>query len=189
LIPQKKQKEFYIRVLGMIESFNGKSPKIAESAYLSGSCSIIGDVEIGENCSIWPGAVIRGDFGKIKLGKNCAVEDNCVLHSGSPSSDNSLCDLIIGDNVQIGHGAVLNCRSVGSHVLIGINATILHDADIGDFCIIGAGSMVSQGMKIPDKSFVAGVPAKIMGTATAKQMWWIEEAPKGYIKLAQQYKK
>jgi carbonic anhydrase/acetyltransferase-like protein (isoleucine patch superfamily) len=173
----------------MIQSFNGKTPKIADSVYLSESSHIIGDVEIGENCSIWPGAVIRGDFGKITIGKSCAVEDNCVIHSGSPGADNSICDLTIGEKVQIGHGAVLNCRSIGSHVLIGINSTILHDVDIGSFCIIGAGSMVSQGMNIPDKSFVAGIPAKIKGTVTSKQMWWIEEAPRVYFELARQYKK
>ena len=173
----------------MIQSFNGKTPKIADSVYLSESAHIIGDVEIGENCSIWPGAVIRGDFGKITIGKNCAVEDNCVIHSGSPSADNSICDLTIGDKVHIGHGAVLNCRSVGNQVLIGINSTILHDVDIGDFCIVGAASMVSQGKKIPDRSFVAGIPAKIKGMVTSKQMYWIEEAPAVYLKLAGQYKK
>ncbi len=173
----------------MIKSFNGKAPKIADSVYLSESAHIIGDVEIGDNCSIWPGAVIRGDFGKITIGRNCAVEDNCVIHSGSPGADNSICDLTIGDNVHIGHGAVLNCRSIGSRVLIGINSTILHDVDIGDFCIIGAASMVSQGMNIPDRSFVAGIPAKIKGMVTSKQMYWIEEAPTVYLKLAEQYKK
>jgi len=173
----------------MIQTFNGKMPKIADSVYLSGSAHIIGDVEIGENCSIWPGAVIRGDFGKITIGENCAVEDKCVIHSGSPGAYNSICDLVIGSNVHIGHGAVLNCRSIGNHVLIGINSTILHDVDIGDFCIIGAASMVSQGMKIPDRSFVAGVPAKIKGGVSSKQMYWIEEAPVVYLKLAEQYRK
>jgi carbonic anhydrase/acetyltransferase-like protein (isoleucine patch superfamily) len=173
----------------MIQSFNGKTPKIANSAYISESSIIIGDVEIGENCSIWPGAVIRGDFGKITIGKNCAVEDNCVIHSGSPGEKDSICNLTLGDDVHIGHGAVLNCRRVGSHVLIGINATILHDVDIDDFCIIGAASLIGQGMKIPERSFVAGIPAKIKGPVTSKQMYWIEEAPLAYVKLAGQYKK
>lgn len=172
----------------MIQSFNGKDPVIAGSVYVSESSHIIGDVEIGENCSIWPGAVIRGDFGKITIGRCCAIEDNCVLHSGSPDSADSICDLIIGDSVQIGHGAVLNCRSVGSHVLIGINSTILHDVEIGDFCIIGAAAMVGQRMKIPEKSFVAGIPAKIKGEISDKQMWWIEQAPMQYLKLAERYK-
>ena len=173
----------------MILSFDGKTPKIADSAFISESASIIGDVEINENSSVWPGAVIRGDFGKITIGKNCAVEDNCVIHSGSPDRECSICDLIIGDNVQIGHGAVLNCRKIGNHVLIGINSTILHEAEIGDFCIIGAVSMVSQGMKIPDKSFVVGVPAKIKGAITSNQLYWLDQAPKVYAELADRYRK
>jgi carbonic anhydrase/acetyltransferase-like protein (isoleucine patch superfamily) len=172
----------------MIQGFEGKTPHIAESAFIHESSYIIGDVEIGENSNVWPGAVIRGDFGKIIIGANVAIEDNCVIHSGTPSI-NSNPDLEIGDNVNIGHGAVVNCRKIGHHVLVGINATILHDAEIGNFCIIGAGAMISQGMKIPDRSFVAGVPAKIKGEITGRQIWWIEEAPKGYVKLAERYKK
>jgi carbonic anhydrase/acetyltransferase-like protein (isoleucine patch superfamily) len=172
----------------MIQGFEGKMPRIADSAFIHEGSYIIGDVEIGENSNVWPCAVIRGDFGKITIGDNVAIEDNCVIHSGTPNIDSNP-DLEIGDNVSIGHGAVINCRKIGSHVLIGINATILHDVEIGDFCIIGAGAMVSQGMKIPERSFVAGVPAKIKGKVTDKQIWWVEEAPKGYVKLAERYKK
>ncbi len=171
----------------MIKSFSGKTPKIAESAFVSEAAYIIGDVEIGESSSVWPGAVIRGDFGKIKIGKNTAVEDNCVIHSGSPSGP--VMDITIGDNVHIGHGAVINCRRIGNNVLIGMNATILHDAEIGDFCIIGAGCLVSQGMQIPDRSFVVGVPGKIKGEISDQQLWWVEKAPQNYAELIKQYKR
>ena len=92
-------------------------------------------------------------------------------------------------NVHIGHGAVLNCRRIGSHVLIGINATILHDVDIGDFCVIGAATMVGQGMKIPDRSLVVGVPGKIKGNITSKQFYWLEQASEVYVRLSERYKK
>ncbi len=164
----------------------GYMPKIAETAFISEAAYIIGYVEIGENVSVWPGAVIRGDYGKIIIGENSAIEDNAVLHSGSPRVDFS--DLIIGDNVHIGHGAVVNCKKIGNHVLIGINATVLHDAEIGDYCIIGAGCVVSQDMKIPDRSFVVGVPAKIKREVTDDQLWWVKQAPKDYVKKAEQYK-
>jgi carbonic anhydrase/acetyltransferase-like protein (isoleucine patch superfamily) len=140
----------------LIKAFEGKMPRIAKSALVSEAACIIGDVEIGENSSVWPGAVIRGDFGKITIGKNTAVEDNCVIHSGSPHSD--IKDVTIGDEVHIGHGAVLNCHKIGNNVLIGMNATVLHEVEIGSFCIIGASCLVSEGMKIPDHSFVVGVP-------------------------------
>ena len=102
----------------MIKSFRGMTPKIAKTAFVSEAAYVVGDVEIGENSSVWPGAVIRGDFGKIKIGKHTAVEDNCVIHSGSPSSPIS--DVTIGDNVIIGHSAVSNCRRIGNNVLIGL---------------------------------------------------------------------
>ena len=171
----------------MIQIFNGKTPQIAESAYVSEVATIIGDVEIGENSSVWPGAVIRGDFGKISIGCNTSVEDNCVLHAGSPTILDQ--GLMIGDNVHIGHGAVINGKRIGNHVLIGINASVLHDVEIGDYCIIGASCLVSQGMNIPERSFVIGVPGRIKGEVTDEQLFWVEKAPKGYIELVKKYKK
>lgn len=170
----------------MIRGFSGKTPKIAESAFISEAAYVVGDVEIGENSSVFPGAVIRGDFGKISIGCNTSVEDNCVIHSGTPSSPEG--DVDIGDMLLIGHGAVLNGRKIGRSVLIGINATILHDAEIGDSCIIGAGCLIGQGMKVSDNSFVAGVPGKIRGKPSEQQLWWIREGYKGYAELARQYR-
>jgi carbonic anhydrase/acetyltransferase-like protein (isoleucine patch superfamily) len=169
----------------MIRSFGNKTPKIAESAFISEAAYIIGDVEIDEDSSVWPGAVIRGDFGKIKIGRNVAVEDNCVIHSGSPSG---ILDVTIGDKVHIGHGAVINCHKIGSNVLIGMNSTILHDAEIGDFCVIAASCLVMQGMKVPNRSFVAGIPGKVRGEASAEQLWWVQGGSEAYAKLAKQYK-
>jgi carbonic anhydrase/acetyltransferase-like protein (isoleucine patch superfamily) len=172
----------------MIRSLGDKTPKIAESAFVSEAAYIIGDVEIGENSSVWPGAVIRADFGSIKIGENTAVEDNCVIHSGTPSTTDHREEVTIGDNVHIGHGAVINCRKIGNKVLIGMNATILHDTEIGNNCIIAAGCLVKQEAKIPDGSFVAGVPGRVMGKATKEQLWWVEEAPEGYKELIKKYK-
>ena len=163
----------------MIRSFNGRTPKIAESVFISEAAYVVGEVELGENSSVWPGAVIRGDSGNIRIGKNTNIQDNAVIHGG----------VTIGDNVHIGHGAVINCRSIGNNVLIGMNATILHDAEVGNFCVIAAGCLVSQGMKVPDNSFVAGVPAKIQGEISPEQMRrWLQQAPEKYVGLAKQYK-
>jgi carbonic anhydrase/acetyltransferase-like protein (isoleucine patch superfamily) len=168
----------------MIRSFNGKTPRIAESAFVSEAAYVIGDVEIGENSSVWPGAVIRGDSGCITIGRNTAIEDNCVIHSGGPPNG----DVTIGDMVQIGHGAVLNCRKIGNNVLIGMNATILHEVEIGKFCLVGAGCLVGEGLKIPDNSFVVGVPGKIKGEIASSQLWWVQEVPLHYAELGRQYK-
>ncbi|MBL7120054.1 MAG: gamma carbonic anhydrase family protein [Dehalococcoidia bacterium] len=164
----------------MIKAFDGKTPRIAHTAFVSEAAYVIGDVEIGENSSIWPGAVVRGDFTSIKIGNNSQIEDNCVIHAGSP--------LVIGDNVHIGHGAVIHCSRIGNNVLIDINATLLDDAEIGDFCVIAANSVVSRGMRIPDGSFVAGVPAEVKGRPTPAQTAVVEEEARAYIRLGREYK-
>lgn len=172
----------------MIKSLGNKKPKIAKSAFVSEAAYVIGEVEIGENSSVWPGAVIRADFGSIKIGQNAAIEDNCVLHAGTPNEPDYREKMTIGDNVHIGHGAVVNCRKIGNNVLIGMNATVLHDVEIGDSCIIAAGCLVGEGMKVPDRSLVVGVPGKIKGQVTEKQLWWVEEAPKIYVEMTKKYK-
>lgn len=164
----------------MIRDFNSKSPKIAPSAFISEAAYIVGDVEIGENSSIWPGAVLRADFGKIIVGNNTSIEDNCVVHGGT--------DVVIGDNTFIGHGAVVHCQRVGNNVLIGNNATVLDGAEVGDFCVIGAGSVVAPETKIPDRSLAMGVPARIKGQLSEKQLAWMENGLVSYTKLAQEYK-
>jgi carbonic anhydrase/acetyltransferase-like protein (isoleucine patch superfamily) len=96
--------------------------------------------------------------------------------------------VIIGDNVIIGHGSAIDSGKIGNNVLIGINSTILFDAEIGNFCIIAASCLVTRGMKIPDRSFVIGIPGKIQSETSAKQLWWVQEGPETYAKLAKQYK-
>ncbi|MBW1668748.1 MAG: gamma carbonic anhydrase family protein [Deltaproteobacteria bacterium] len=171
----------------MIRSFNGKEPKIVRSAFVSEAAYVVGDVEIGERSSVWPGAVIRGDLGRITIGKDSAVEDNAVIHSGSPAQP--VGDVVIGDRVIIGHGAVVNCRTIGNNVLIGMNATVLHDAEIGDNCVIGAGCVVGQGMKVPDNSFVVGVPGKIKASLSPQQAWWTKEGIQEYAHLVTQFRR
>ena len=168
----------------MIKSFKGQTPKIAESALISETAYVIGDVEIGERSSVWPGAVIRADCGVLqiglgtKIGYNTHVEDNAVVHATK----------IIGNNVVIGHGAVVEAIKIGDNVLIGDNATILTFAEVGNSCIVGAGALVPKGMKIPDQSFVVGVPAKIKGELAAKQIATIEETCAGVAALVEEYK-
>ena len=165
----------------MIRSLNNKTPKIAESAFVSEAAYVIGDVEIGENSGVFPGAVIRGDFAHIKIGNNTMIEDNSVIHTGMP--------IEIGDNVTIGHGVVVHGKKIGNNNLIGNNATILDDAVIGNFCMIGAGSLVSPGMEIPDESLVMGIPARIKGKITPIQMQRLTAGSQAYLELVKLYKK
>jgi carbonic anhydrase/acetyltransferase-like protein (isoleucine patch superfamily) len=164
----------------MIRDFKGKSPKIATSAFISEAAYVVGDVEIGENSSVWPGAVIRADFGKITVGHNTSIEDNSVIHGAT--------DVNIGNNNVIGHGAVVHCRRVGNNVLIGNNATILDGAEIGDYCIIGAGCLIPPNTKISERSVVVGVPGHVKSQLTEEQLNELKLGAATYTELARNYK-
>jgi carbonic anhydrase/acetyltransferase-like protein (isoleucine patch superfamily) len=164
----------------MIKSLNGKTPVIHHSAFVSEAAYVLGNVEIGENSSIWPGAVIRGDFGRIVIGKNTAVEDNCVLHTAD--------ELEIGDDVIIGHSVTVHCKKLGNNCLIGIGAILLHGAEIGNDCLIAAGALVTPGSKIPDRSLVMGSPGKVKERLTDKKLAELRSGSGIYADLAHEYK-
>jgi carbonic anhydrase/acetyltransferase-like protein (isoleucine patch superfamily) len=168
----------------MIRSINGKTPKIHTTAFISEAAYIVGDVEIGEHSSVWPGTVVRGDTGRVVIGKYTAIEDNCVVHSGIPGEG----DTYIGDYCNIAHGAVIHCKSIGHNVMIGINATVLHGVEIGNYCLIGAHCLVGEDMKVPDNSFVVGVPGKIKSKVPDKLMFWLKNVPQEYAELGKRYK-
>ena len=164
----------------MIRSFKGVTPTIAPSAYVNEIAYVVGDVHIGEGSSVWPGTVVRGDVGPIRIGKNVNIQDNSVVHV-----DN---ELDIGDGVTIGHCCVVHCRKIGNYVLIGNNATVLEDVEIGEYSVIGANAVVRGGMKVPPHSVVMGVPAEIKGTVNEAQRQMIERVWRNYAARAQAYK-
>ncbi len=131
-------------------------PRIHNSAYIAPTATIIGDVEIEEGASIWYGAVLRGDVSYIKIGKNTNIQDNAVVHVDYNEPT------IIGENVTIGHMAVVHAAKIGNNVIVGIHAVILNGAEIGDGSVVGAGAVVTSRTKIPPKSLVLGIPAKVV---------------------------
>lgn len=137
----------------MLFSFGGKTPQVPDSAWIGPGSFVIGDVVIGERSTVWPGAVIRGDFAPIRIGDDVHVEDNVVLHSGSP--------LTLGSNITIGHSVVVHGKSIGDWVLLGNNCTVLDGAVVEDSCIIGANALVSPREVIPSGSLVLGVPGVV----------------------------
>jgi len=165
----------------MIKTFRNITPTIPASAFVAESALVMGQVTLGEDCGVWPGAVIRGDFAHIHIGAGTIIEDNVVVHTGQ--------EMHIGENVIVGHGAVIHCRSIGNNSLIANNATVLDDAEVGSFCIIGAGAVVSPGMVIPDRSLVFGVPAKIAGEVKPKQMARLQKGNASYLSMFEQYRK
>ena len=129
---------------------------IAEWVFIAEGAKLIGDVTIGEDSSVWYNAVIRGDSNSIVIGENTNVQDNAVLHTSHSHA------LTIGDNVTIGHGAIVHGCTVGNNVLIGMGAIVLDGAVIEDNCIIGAGALVTQNKVIPMGSLALGNPAKVV---------------------------
>jgi carbonic anhydrase/acetyltransferase-like protein (isoleucine patch superfamily) len=136
-----------------VRSMGDKVPVIAATAWVSEAAYVVGDVHLGEHSSVWPGAVVRGDFGSIRIGEHTVVEDNCVVHSGGAT--------VIGNDDIVGHSVVLHCAKVGSNCLIGSSSTLLDDAEIGDLCLVAAGTLVPPRLVVPERSFVSGSPATI----------------------------
>jgi carbonic anhydrase/acetyltransferase-like protein (isoleucine patch superfamily) len=166
----------------MIKSFGKKKPKVDPTAFVSESAYLVGDIKIGKNSSIWPGAVLRADRFRIQIGCNCSIQDNCVIHAG-------VADVIIGDNVIVGHGSVIHCSRIGNNVLIGMNTTLGIFAEIGDDCIIGAHSMVKDRFRIPPRSLATGVPARVKRVINTKEIERIISGADFYVGLSRDFKK
>lgn len=154
---------------------------IHESVYVAEGAIIRGNVTIKENASVWFNSVVRAEHGSITIGKNTNVQDNCVLHVDMGR------DEIIGDNVTIGHGAIVHGCKVGDNTLIGMGSTILNDAVIGKNCVIGAGALVTEGTVIPDNSLVVGVPGVVKKTVTDEDAKKITENALAYVREAREY--
>jgi len=164
----------------MVRSFEGKTPRIHESAFISEAAYIIGDVEIGEDCGVFPGAVIRGDFAAIRIGRGTMIEDGSIVHSGSPVE--------IGENCTIGHGVVLHGIKVGNNCLIGNNATVLDNARVGNHCVVAAGALVPQGVDVPDYSMVMGVPG-VVKELSPNMRARLTSGNRAYADLIQRYRR
>ena len=166
----------------MIYSFEGKTPQIHPTAFVAREATIIGDVTIGEQAAIFPGVVIRGDVGGIRIGARTNVQDGSVIHVQTDTHN------VIGDDVTIGHLAMVHGLGVGDGTLIGMGATVLAHSTIGAGCIIGGGAVVLEGQDIPDGSLAAGVPAKVRRELDdAERAGLIEHAAK-YVELGQRHR-
>lgn len=156
--------------------FRGKLPEIHPTVYVAPTASVIGDVVVGPESSLWFGAVVRGDVFHIRVGARSNVQDNCVLHV---THDSNAC--IVGDEVTVGHAAVLHGCTVRDRVLVGMGAIVLDEADIGSDTIIGAGALVTMGAKIPPRSLVLGRPARVVRPLTDEEVARIHEAARLYV--------
>jgi len=151
----------------LIYEFENKKPRIGKGSFIFPSADVIGDVTIGENCYIGPGARIRGDYGSIRIGNGTAVEENVVIHA-RPNEKT-----IIGNSVTIGHAAIIHNATIHDWAIIGMGAIVSDYAEIGEWAVVAEGAVVKNKEKIPDKAIAVGVPAKVVAEITLdyKKQW------------------
>ncbi|HSW51276.1 MAG TPA: gamma carbonic anhydrase family protein [Bryobacteraceae bacterium] len=166
----------------MIRAFRGVLPRIAASAFIDSSAQVIGDVEIGERSSIWPGAVIRGDVNSVRVGEETSIQDNSVVHVDvdQPTA--------IGSRVTVGHGVMLHGCTVEDDCLIGIGAIVLNGARIGSGSVVGAGSVVPEGAEIPPGNLVLGVPGKVRRPVSEEERARFQANCAAYVGYGQAFK-
>ena len=166
----------------MIYEFNGYQPVIHESAFIHPQAAVTGNVIIGRDVYIGPGAAIRGDWGKIVIKDGCNVQENCTIHMFPGVI------VTLHKSAHIGHGAIIHGATIGENSLVGMNAVIMDRVSIGKECIIGALAFVREGMEIPDRKVVVGNPAKIVKDVTDEMVQWKTEGTAWYQQLPQEMK-
>lgn len=166
----------------MIYPYKEKRPKISETAFIADYVTITGDVEIGDESSIWFQTVIRGDVSPTVIGKRVNIQDLCCLHQ-SPNKP-----LTIEDDVTVGHSVILHSSIIRRNALIGMGSIILDGAEVGEGAFVGAGSLVPPGKKIPPNSLALGRPAKVIRPLTSEDLKDMERIRREYVEKGQYYK-
>lgn len=166
----------------MIRDFIGRTPRIHETAFVADSADVIGDVLLGRDGSIWFNATVRGDVNRIAIGDASNVQDNAVIHVTHGTAPTT-----IGDRVTIGHSAVVHGCTIEDEVLVGIGSIILDHAVVGTQSIVGAGALVTGGMKIPPRSMVLGVPARVVRPLTDEEVATLAEYAANYVRYKNIY--
>lgn len=166
-----------------IFEFNGFKPVIHKSAFIHPNASVWGNVRIGRNVYVGPGAAIRGDWGGVVIEDGCNVQENCTIHMFPGVT------VTLGKSAHIGHGAIIHGAKIGENALIGMNAVVMDNSVIGNNCIIGALCFVPEGMIIPQRKLVVGNPAKIIRNVSDEMIAWKTEGTEIYRQLPSQCRK
>ena len=167
----------------IIKEYGGKTPDVGGAAFIAENAVIIGDVTLKKGSSVWYGAVLRAEEESITVGENSNIQDNCTVHcsTGHP--------VVIGDNVSVGHNALLHGCTVGAGSLIGMHSTVMNGASLGKSCLVGAGALVTENKRFEDNSLIIGVPAKIKGSLDENAAARLAENAAHYRRLAEEYQK
>ena len=162
--------------------YEGTRPILGQDVYVAPQATVIGDVHLAESASVWFGAVLRGDVGSIRIGARTNVQDNSVLHITGGFTHTT-----VGDDVTIGHLALLHGCTIGARTLVGMGSIVLDEAKIGEDCFIAAGSLITPGTVIPPRSFVMGRPGKVVRAVTERDLAWIAESARHYAEYARRF--
>lgn len=165
-------------------AFGGVAPRIADSAFVAPGATLVGDVTVGEEASIWFGAVLRGDHPEngIVVGARTSIQDNCVVHVADRAPTR------IGEGCIVGHGATMECCRIGNGTLVGMNAVVLQGAILGEECVVAAGAVVLEGAEIPPRSLVAGVPGRVRKELDQDTLTRLRGGSRHYVKLSRRYR-
>jgi len=166
----------------MLHEYKGKWPKFGQGVYIAEGAQIVGDVEIGDHSSVWYNCVIRGDVDIVRIGTHTNIQDGSIGHVMKNE-----CPLILHDYVTIGHGVMLHGCTVESHCLIGMRATLLNNVVVGEHSIVGAGALLTEGTRIPPRSLVLGMPAKVKRALTEEEVQSIDEYARRYYEYKETY--
>ncbi len=167
--------------LAEIAEHLGSTPRIPQSAFVAPNATIIGNVTLGEACSVWYHAVLRGDINRIVVGAHSNIQDGAIIHLASDLGTE------IGDFVTVGHRAILHACKVGDEVLVGMGAIVLDGAEIGARSLLGAGALVTGGTSVPPGSLVLGSPAKVVRALTAEEQAGLRHWAERYVTLSRLY--
>ncbi len=171
-----------------IQSFQGKSPQLAAGAYVHKAASVIGEVTLGENVSVWPGAVIRGDINFIRIGAGSNIQDCAVLHVNHKSiQDPTGAPLVIGSNVTIGHSVILHGCTIGDECLIGMGSIVMDKVIVQKHVLVAAGSLVPEGKVLESGYLYMGVPVKKIRALSTQEIADLLASAEGYVKLKNEY--
>jgi carbonic anhydrase/acetyltransferase-like protein (isoleucine patch superfamily) len=162
--------------------FDNKHPRLGERVFVAENATLIGDVELGDDASIWYGTVLRGDVNYIRVGARTNIQDNCVVHV---NHDN--CPTVIAEEVTIGHGVIVHGCTIGRGALIGMGSRVLDGAVVGEQALVGAGALVPEGMRVPPRTLVVGVPARVKRDLTAEELTRLQESWQHYVEYKQKY--
>lgn len=174
--------------MSAIRPFQGKMPIVAERVFIDPAAVVIGDVEIGEDSSVWPSVVIRGDMHSIRIGARTSIQDNSTLHitHGSDYNPNGW-PLVIGDDVTVGHNVCLHGCTIGNRVLVGIGSVVLDGVVVEDEVVIGAGSLVPPGKRLESGFLYLGSPCKKSRPLTDSEKQFFTYSAQNYVKLKNSY--